>query len=272
MPNTAPADNPLCRSILEHVLAAIGATPVQTHPFPHIVVRGFFPADVYQRLLENLPSADAYEAFSVGKHAGCDGRCNRKHFPLEGDRLTMLPGPQQECWHDVRSVLGSSALKETVYHKLRTSLWYRFGFEPDAARSVPGFARPELFRETSGYRIKPHTDTRKKVAALQVALVEDGSRQHLGTELYRRSTNPARLLREPRGFETVKTLPFLPNTAYAFVVLNTLRLKSWHGRSRLLPGSGVRNTILNTWYLNAEHANQEILKEHTSGEEPRRAA
>ena len=265
MPITEPTVNPLRRTILEHMLAAIWATPVEPHPFPHIVVRGFFPEDVYRGLLDNLPAVDAYESFSLDKHAGCDGRCNRKHFRLESDRLGMLPGPQQQCWHDVRSVLGSPALKETVYHKLRTSLWYRFGFEPEAARSVPGFPRPELFRETSGYRIKPHTDTRKKVAALQVALVEDESRPHLGTELYRRTTNPTCLLREPRGFETVKTLPFLPNTAMAFVVLNTLRLKSWHGRSRLLPDSGIRNTILNTWYLNAELANQEILKEHASG-------
>ena len=66
-------------------------------------------------------------------------------------------------------------------------------------------------------------------------------------------------------------MPFLPNTAYAFVVLNSLSLSSWHGRSSLSNvGKAVRNTILNIWYERAENGNRELVEEYGAGQ--RRAA
>ena len=137
---------------------------------------------------------------------------------------------------------------------------------------MPGFALPELFHESSGYRIKPHPDTRKKLVTMQIALPEDDNLTHMGTEFYRRSLRPGDWMREPRGFEVVKTMPFLPNTAYAFIVLNTMRLKSWHGRSTLTSASEVRNTLLNIWYQKAEHANTEIIAENQTLIEMQKAA
>lgn len=70
----------------------------------------------------------------------------------------------------------------------------------------------------------------------------------LGTALDRRN-----VLAPPAGpwrfrFAKVKQFPFKPNSAYAFVVNNTVMKKSWHGREKLPPGAGVRNTILSTFY------------------------
>ena len=49
-------------------------------------------------------------------------------------------------------------------------------------------------------------------------------------------------------FEKVKQFPFKANSAYAFVVNNTIGKRSWHGREKLPSGAGVRNTLLNTFY------------------------
>jgi len=229
----ALVDTELRRVMLDHMLAAVEATVVYGNPSPHVIVRKFFPQDTYSRLLESLPSAADYEPFAYEKHANEDGESNRKRFRLENDCLETLPNEDRVFWHTVRSALGSTALKEAMFHKLRASLSYRFKCKPEEVRALPGFALPELFHETSGYCIKPHPDTRKKVVTMQIALPEKDDQEHLGTELYRRSMRPACWLRKPKGFEIVKTMPFLPNTAFAFVVLNTIRIKSWHGRSSL---------------------------------------
>jgi hypothetical protein len=96
---------------------------------------------------------------------------------------------------------------------------------------------------------------------MQISLATDTRHPHFGTEFYRRSFQPAHWLREPRGFEVVKTMPFLPNAAYAFVVLNSLSLKSWHGRSTLAESGVERNSILNIWYQRPEHANLDLVRE-----------
>jgi hypothetical protein len=251
------------RSIaITHMVAAVSAAPIQEDPFPHILVTGFFPTQTYDRLLECLPSPASYEAFDYEKHANENGQSNRKRFRLENACLDTLPQAQRTFWYTIRSALGSLALKEAVYRKLRSGLSYRFNCDPDATASLPGFALPELFHETTGYRIKPHPDTRRKVVTMQIALPQTDAQKDLGTEFYRRSIRPAAWLRDPKGFEIVKTMPFIPNTAYAFSVLNTLRLKSWHGRSSLSSQCGVRNSILNIWYQNAEDANTEIQAEN----------
>lgn len=264
MCSTISINTKLRQSTLDHMVSAVDSTTVCDAPSPHIVIRGFFPQDTYSQLLDSLPSAEDYEAFAYEKHANENGESNRKRFQLVNTSLETLQPAEQEFWHTIRSVLGSTTFKETVFNKLQNGLSYRFDCDPESAGSLPGFALPELFHETSGYRIKPHPDTRKKVVTMQIALPENDDQEHLGTEFYRRSVRPSSWLREPKGFEIVKRMPFLPNTAYAFVVLNTIRVKSWHGRSSLDSTCGTRDSLLNIWYQSAEHANQEILADNRS--------
>jgi hypothetical protein len=265
-------DPALRQAILQHMLAAIAATPVLDDPFPHIIVRGFFPESVYQRLLEYLPDTTQYTQHSYKRHLAKNGETNRLRFGLENASLATLSREQQVFWHTVRCALGSVPLKEGIFNHLQKGLAYRYGCDPAEAKSLPGFAQPELIRETAGYTIAPHPDTRKKVVTMQIALPRDDSQIHLGTEYYRRSFNPMAWLREPRGFEIVKTTPFLPNTAAAFVVLNTFGLKSWHGRTALNSTSGIRNSILSIWYDNVANASQDIAAANEAGESLRQVA
>jgi hypothetical protein len=96
---------------------------------------------------------------------------------------------------------------------------------------------------------------------MQIALPRDESQRELGTEFYRRSLNPLTLTRAPHGFVIARTMDFLPNTAYAFSVLNTFRLKSWHGRSTIPASLGERNSILSIWYEKAADANTDLIDE-----------
>lgn len=246
---------------LQHMVKAVNATAAERDPFPHFMVQGIFPVDVYHEMIEQMPDGSAYEAFDYEKHATA-GQSNRGRFQLTNAALAKLRGRQRSFWLGVRDALGSPQFKAAVFHKLRAGLAFRFGVPESEAANVPAFPLPELFRETKGYSIKPHPDTRRKVVTMQIALPVDKTQEHLGTEFYRRSLNPLSLLREPRGFEIVKQAPFLPNVCYAFSVINALTLKSWHGRTALAENSGERNTILNIWYAKASDANPDIVEQY----------
>jgi hypothetical protein len=248
--------------IIAHLIERVESIPLARDPFPHIGVTEFLPPDIYAAMLANLPPRDMYEPFQYHKHHLQDGSSNRRRFVFDNQWLLRLDQPRQELWFAVRSALGSAELRRAVYRKLAPGLTFRYGCDEQGAASLPGYALPELFHEVSGYRIAPHPDTRKKVVTMQISLAADAEHAHFGTEFYRRSMQPAHWLREPRGFEVVRTMPYVPNAAYAFVVLNSLRLKSWHGRSTLPQNTVERNTILNIWYARPEHSNLDLVREH----------
>lgn len=256
-----PLRNEIRATALEHMLGVVADARVESYPFPHFIVEGFLPDNLYRELLAALPDPRLYKAFGYEKHA-TDGVSNRGRFVLAGSNLDNLLGRQRSLWLAVRDALGSPELKSAVFGRLSHGLAYRFGISPEAAASTPGYPKPELFRETAGYRIKPHPDTRRKLVTMQIALAADDSQRDIGTQFYRRSYNPLAMFREPRGFDVYKRAPFLPNVAYAFVVINKLWLKSWHGRTTLAGDTGVRNTILNIWYARAKDGNQEIVEEY----------
>lgn len=257
----ASFDAALLKKLIAHAVRVVRDVPLETNPFPHVLVRGIWPADEYGRLLEMFPPLKLYEPFAYEKHKTSDGDSNRRRFQMSNAWLDRLSGETRTFWYSIRSALGSHELKNAIFEKLAPGLSHRYGVSPQAAQGLPGFALPELFHETQGYSIKPHPDTRKKVVTMQIALAADDSQEALGTEFYRRSMNPKAWLREPRGFEVVKCMPFLPNTAYAFSVLNTLTIKSWHGRTAIPGQLGVRNSMLNIWYERAENANLELVAE-----------
>jgi hypothetical protein len=247
---------------LDHLASIMSRTPLATDPFPHFVVRGFFPDDVYDSLLRLLPRISLYEPFAYEKHQSASGESNRRRFEFSNASLERLDPRRQSFWRTIRSVAGSPELKRLAFEKLAPGLAFRYSVEPEKVAGLPGYALPELFHETAGYAIKPHPDTRRKVVTMQIALPRDESHRELGTEFYRRSLNPLALTRPPHGFVIARTMDFLPNTAYAFSVLNTLRLKSWHGRSTIPASLGKRNSILNIWYEKAADANTDLIDEN----------
>jgi len=110
-------------------------------------------------------------------------------------------------------------------------------------------AKPVLYKDSDGYQIKPHPDTRKKVVTMQLYCPVDDSQADLGTTLYQASLKGLFHVGS-YCLEPVKTIPFLPNVGYAFVVLkayHTLSQMSWHGRPKVKT-TAPRITILNTFY------------------------
>ncbi len=236
-------------------MESVETANVSNRPFPHFLFKNIFPAEVYQHLLGSFPPLENYS--ELGKYAGTQGqtryRCSLTQQGLQG----MTP-ENQTLWQAARDALGHPAVKAAVFRQLAEGLAYRYSIPHKEVESVTAYPKTEIYHEKSGYSIKPHPDTRKKVVTMQIALPTDDSQAHLGTEFYRLS--PLGLLSKPVGFTKVMTTPFQPNSGYAFVVLNTKLKRSWHGRSELEASSGERNSLLHLYYGDIEHADPEVYE------------
>jgi hypothetical protein len=100
----------------------------------------------------------------------------------------------------------------------------RFGAGPASLRD-----EALLVQDITNYKLGPHTDTLRKVITLLFYLPKDTSQAHLGTSIYR-PKDPA--FRCPGGphhphdqFERLETMPFLPNSLFAFFKTDN----SFHG-------------------------------------------
>ena len=247
MASHAPGRHAIHGQVLAHLLERIDRTPAIEEPFTHIYFEEILPPSLYGRLLASLPDPAAYQTASEKHHL--DGEIKgyvRTQFALTTTAVPAMGAEQCELWAGVSAALTDPALKRALFARLGKDLVYRYG-KGDPAE-LAGHARPTLFRETEGFEIPPHPDTRKKVVTMHFYLPADDSQIDLGTALYSH-----RLLSLPFGswkrrFEKVKQFAFRANSAYAFVVNNSLGKRSWHGREKLPAGAGIRNTLLNTFY------------------------
>jgi hypothetical protein len=240
-PETAAA---VCHRVLAHLLTRIQLAEVWDEPFGHTYIEDAFPADVYATLLATLPPVERYQAGPHGPHTRPGTRLT---FNLTAATVRRFPVDRRNLWTGVAAALTEPELKRCLYAKLAPDLIHRFGVPADRVADLPGYARPTLYRDGDGFELPPHPDTLKKVVTMHLYLPADLSQLHLGTAVYRRVEHTPTGDRRD-GFRVVKTLEFRPNSGYAFVVNDTATRQSWHGREPLPPGSGVRNSLLNTFY------------------------
>lgn len=234
-------------TVLTHLLGRIECTPAIEEPFGHIYLENVFPPEIYERILAGLPDTQIYDT-AADRHYGNGSEHVRLLCKLTHAKLALLAGEQQQLWRGIAAALVAPELKQAMFARLGKDLSFRYGVPVTETAQLAGFARPTIYRETEGFEIAPHPDTRKKIVTMHLYLPADRSQLDLGTALYRR-----KLLGWPFGnwrnrFEKVKQFSFQPNSGYAFVVNNKITRKSWHGREELPPGAGVRNTLLNTFY------------------------
>lgn len=248
MPAIARAETSnLSRELIAHAVASIEAADRFSQPFPHIFFRNFFPEDFYADLIKSIPSK-GYDP--IGKEA------KRMALRLYGDNVDEVDAEIRDMWAAVSKMLTSPEIETAIRRQLHEGLEIRA--RGDKVASVDDLrlvAKPVLYNDKDGYQIKPHPDARKKVVTMQLYCPADESQRDLGTTLYQASLKGL-LNVGSYCLEPVKTLPFLPNVGYAFVVLkayHSLTKMSWHGRPTIkTPIEHPRISLLNTFYIN-EH-------------------
>jgi len=239
------AGSDLADELTAHAVASIDAADHYSRPFPHIVFRDFFPADFYRNLVRNVPTEGYDPITSSG---------TRMALRLYGENIEKIEQPLQIVWAAVSAMLASKEVEQAIRKKLHDGLEIRArGDKVSGANDLKLIAKPVVYRDNDGYQIKPHPDTRKKVVTMQLYCPVDTSQEALGTTLYQASLKGL-LHVGSYCLEPVKTIPFLPNLGYAFVVLkayHSLTRMSWHGRPPIKTDK-PRVSILNTFYMN-EH-------------------
>src|SRR5687768_16397397 len=201
--------------VLAHMVRRLGETPTQEAPYPHFWVQQVFPEDIYAEMQERLPVDSLFEPQNERFYTK-EGVSTRLQLLMLEQRLAKLPSEDAGFWLGIQDVLRSDELKRAVYRSLAPGLAFRFGVSEAEVEDLPGVPAPRFFRETDGYAIAPHPDTRRKVVTLQFALAKDRTQLDLGTGIYTRSLSPADWLGQTsgfRGFKKVGQYPFEPNSA-----------------------------------------------------------
>jgi hypothetical protein len=239
------ATSHIADDLIAQAVASIKAADHFSFPYPHIVFRNFFPADFYRDLVRSVPT-EGYDPIT--------GTGTRMALRLYGDNVEKIEPNLRAVWAAVSAMLNSPEIKKAIRIKLHDGLEIRARGDSVAnPNELKLVAKPVVYWDRNGYQIKPHPDTRKKVVTMHLYCPADTSQEALGTTLYRASlkglTHFGSYCLEP-----VKTIPFLPNVGYAFVVLkayHSLTKMSWHGRPPIRTDQ-PRISILNTFYMN-EH-------------------
>jgi hypothetical protein len=230
------------RRVLECATTSILTAEAFRKPYPLIRFRDFFPSDFYARLVQRFPDVDRF--------AGLNGDGTRREYALYDERSDPGSEESRTLWGIVRQVLSSSEIASALREKLDEG--FRIRSKKSGERwPVPMYPRPVLYTDLNGYAINPHPDTRRKVLTMQIYLPQDDSQRELGTAIYKISPMGVFAWRS-YGLVKDKTVPFLPNSGYAFVVIHpaySLLRSSWHGREAIsVPVEKPRLSILNTYY------------------------
>lgn len=167
------------------------------------------------QILERLPPAQYYKELSHSD-AVVDGISTRYCAKLE-----EIPG---NFWQAINKELCSNSLRDLLARDLKLS--------PDKMHP-----RAALMRDLPGFWIRPHTDTPRKVATLQIFLAHNDQHNWAGTWFYT----------DENAHEPSYLCPYSPGFGYYFLRTDT----SWHG-VRPVKGLDVRNSIMLVYFLNSK--------------------
>ncbi|MCI4680240.1 hypothetical protein K9U39_06780 [Rhodoblastus acidophilus] len=228
--------------LVAHAVKSIMDAEVWSKPYPHMIFRDFWPEDFYRELNAKRPEEKNY--FQL------NGANTRRQFTLFDGSCDAGDDERRALWKLASDVLSAPELEAAMRTRLDEGLKIRSNASKEGW-PIPMYPRPVLYCDYDGYRIKPHPDTRRKVITMMIYMPEDDSQKALGTTLYRLS--PQGLFSWKHfGLAEEKTVPFLPNSGCAFVVIHPaydFLHTSWHGRESIaVDNDRPRFSILNTYY------------------------
>jgi hypothetical protein len=229
--------DPAVRRLADHIVGAVDGAEQCDVPFQHLVLDKIFPVDLYAEMLAAMPEDRNFQPLA-GRHRRsnrrADGSTTRIKLDLLPELVRRFHPEHRRLWTMVGGALRAPSVRDAFVRRLVPGLRRRFG---EGYAATDFFAVPMLTRDTAGYQIHPHTDTRWKAITVHIYLPRDSSLDGVGTVF-------SELL--PDGtLRRVKQVAFIPNHGYAFAVGDN----TWHSVDALGDLPMPRDSILHTYFV-----------------------
>jgi hypothetical protein len=213
--------------LLNYTTYRFANEPVREYPFPHFLLHDAFHTELYRALLAQWPEDGAF--VSSRRYNNLEPL---RHFVrLTAEGLDRLPGPQAAFSRDIVRWFERSELLDLVFGKHKSLQRLRGRLDRTEGRPLAELVRHNvsLAYDHTGYQLQPHADDPRVVFNMLFYITEDATHPGAGTTLYvlkDRSFVSRGEPRHPRAdFESVVTLPYLPNTMFGFIRSE----RSFHG-------------------------------------------
>jgi hypothetical protein len=220
----------------QHTLYQVSNAPLRDFPFPHILVRDVFEPAYYRRILEHLLPRELMKPIAEVRKAGKYSN-ERFLFPLE--EVGALRAPYGPFWNELATWLLGNAFAQALFSRFGQHVDRRF-----AGRDPGLFNEAMLVDDRTRYSLGPHSDMPTKVITVLFYLPADDKRPHLGTSIYVPRDPSFRCAGGPHykyeNFERVTTMPYLPNTMFAFFKTDN----SFHGVEPVREDEDYRRHLL----------------------------
>lgn len=208
-------------AIATHVRSVVAAAPVQTDPFPHVVLEPLLPPGAFQVLRDAVPPEEFFEG--------------EKHLDLRGLGLstTVVPLFSRIIWRSLKNDIIGPVLGPALAERfrpfardfLRRSLGDEFVEDALALPLYPHGLRLMLRRR--GWTLRPHCDPRDQFISTLLYLAPPGEGDTYGTQLFRVLqdnfvpgwANTYYPEDEGLACELVKTMPYRGNLCVSFLNL-----------------------------------------------------
>jgi len=206
--------------IERHVFEAVSLATLEREPFPHIVVEGCLPGDVYANLIDAIPPPVFFQG---GRH---------EHWKL---RESLAPNYCRAVWDFVANTLTSRILCRALNAKFAEVVHDYVGsvcpdYSPEQLHASDG----RLMLRRPGYELQPHRDPKWGFVTGLMYLARPDDNERYGTRFYKvrddvEAPDANVYYVDPGRCELVRSVPFRPNTLVAF-----LNSRGGHGAS--IPG------------------------------------
>ena len=201
----------------------VANAPVRLFPYPHIYVPDVFPAKFYSDIQENIP--DPAVMIPIGEARPVLGYKERFVLEISGKQVEKLPDSKKAFWMDFSAWLLNGRFMNLMLQKFGPFVQQRFKGAP----GIQFYNEAMLVEDITKYALGPHTDSPRKVLTFLFYLPKDESQAHLGTSIYVPKDGSFTCPGGPHygfgNFQRVTTMPFKPNTLFAFVKTEN----SFHG-------------------------------------------